>query len=501
MIRIPSLATLALLVGCTSSQTTGEQLLFDASGEVIEGQFVISHDLNDREMEHLGIEQLDYHSAIGAGLYEATAEGVSLSALRRALDQKSRGEGYVEANRPVHAMAVDDPYRPYQWNLDMLDAEAAWTMGTGTGVVVAVLDTGVYTGGEDTPVRMLRGYDFADGDSNPHDDVGHGTHVAGTIAQATDNGRGVAGLAPDATILPVRVLGTYGGDAYSVASGITYAVDEGADVINMSLGGSYYTSVLEDAVDYATSRGVIVVAASGNEGSSSVGYPASFEGVIAVGAVGADATIAAYSNGGRGLDVVAPGGDMGADANGDGYADGILQETLEYGRVGYQFYEGTSMAAPHVSAVAALLLSAGAEPSRVDDIILGTAKDMGGSGWDTWSGYGLIDPVAALGYVMGSGHEDPGHEYEAPADTTSPIISGVGGERSGASLTLWWSTDEPATSEIEFEGYGRFGDVDSLVTDHELRFTIDSSETYHFQLVAEDASGNVAVSDTWVTRP
>ncbi|MBT3221666.1 MAG: S8 family serine peptidase, partial [Proteobacteria bacterium] len=192
-------------------------------------------------------------------------------------------------------------------------------------------------------------------------------------------------------------------------------------------------------------------------------------------------------------------GEMGFDRNGDGYGDGILQETLN----SYEFYEGTSMATPHVAAVAALLLSAGATADEVPGLITSTAKDLGSSGWNTWSGYGLIDPVAALQAIGDAPSPAPEEDEDrdlAP-DTTAPVISGVGGERNGTSLTIWWTTDEPASSEIYFDGYGNFGDSSTLLQDHELKFTIVSSETYEFELIAVDAAGNEGRSDRWVSQP
>ena len=494
-----SIALALLLTACTPSSDS-PNLAFDGAGQVIEGEFVISTDLTPREMDLLDVEQLGWIPALHAGLYSSD-EGVSVTELKRAINaHASRGGPYVEANRPVHAFAVNDPYRSYQWNFDMLDAETAWSMSTGAGATVAVVDTGVYTGGSDAPANILRGYDFVDDDTDPADTEGHGTHVAGTIAQATNNGTGVAGLAYRASILPVRVLGPSGGSTYTVANGIVYAVDSGADVINLSLGSAYGASVLADAIDYAVDHGVVVVAATGNESASSVSYPAAYDGVIGVGAVRYDHQVASYSNGGVGTDVVAPGGDMTVDQNGDGYGDGILQETNEHGSVGYRFYEGTSMATPHVAATAALLISAGADGDEVPGLITGTATDLGSSGWDSRSGYGLVNPVAAL-EAIGYGSPDPEADPEPEADTVAPTLSGVGGSRSSTSLTIWWTTDEPATSEIEIDGYGHYGDDSELVTEHELRFTVDQRSTYEFQLVSVDEAGNEGVSSWYVTSP
>ena len=505
--RLTALLPFLALTACTDEIGMGEFGL-DAAGQVIDGEFVIAKHLSEQELEVLGLEELDYDDVLGAGLYEATEE-VSASRIARALHEQGRGAAFVEHNRPVFARSVNDPYRGYQWNLDMLEVETAWETATGKGITVAVVDSGVSASGEDTPVNLVAGWDFVDNDSNPTDTNGHGTHVAGTIAQATDNGIGVSGVAPDVNLMAVRVLGTNGGgDAYSVARGIVYAVDNGADVINMSLGSSYGSSVEQQAIQYAYDNGVVVVAASGNESVNQVGYPAAYPETIAVGSVGASFNVPSYSNGGSGLTIVAPGGDLSSDDNGDGYADGILQETFEYGSWTYTFWEGTSMATPHVSAAAALLLEAGADPYDVANILANTADDLGGAGWSTRSGYGALNLVEALAAVDGgsTGTEEPVDDVDTSepvdtADTTAPVISGIGGSRNGSNLTLYWTTDEPATSEITFEDYGTFGDSSTLTTDHELRFTINSRETYTFTLVSEDAYGNVGESVTYVTRP
>ncbi len=250
----------------------------------------------------------------------------------------------------------------------------------------------------------INGWDFVNSDAHQNDDDSHGTHVSGTIAQTTNNSAGVAGIAFDATIMPVKVLGADGSGTYEmVADGIYYAVDNGAQIINMSLGGSAASATLEDAVAYAYSNGVTILAASGNS-NSSVDYPAAYDAYcIAVGATEYDEIRAPYSNFGTSLDIVAPGGNTGVDKNGDGFADGVLQETFSDTPVdwNYWFFQGTSMATPHASGVAALLLSRNPTltPDQVRDALESTAEDLGPAGRDDEYGYGLIDAAAALAYV------------------------------------------------------------------------------------------------------
>ncbi len=319
----------------------------------------------------------------------------------------------------------NDPYySPYQWNLTAIQGEAAWNVTTGTGVVVAVLDTGLRTGGDDGINCVTKPIDIVNGDNDPVDGDGHGTHVSGTIAQKTNNGVACAGMAYGACIMPVKVLDDSGSGSFAdIAEGIYYAVTNGAKVINMSLGIAARYNVTNDpvmdpALDAAYAAGVTVVCASGNDGSrKNVGYPAIYPTCIAVGATRYDNTRASYSNAGKGLDIMAPGGDTTVDQNGDGYGDGILQETYYSGAWGYYFFEGTSMASPHVAAVAALVIAKGVAttPDQVRNALTSTAKDLGAAGFDSLYGYGLVQAYAALN--SGGGCTDCDNDgYTVPAD-------------------------------------------------------------------------------------
>lgn len=342
--------------------------------------------------------------------------------LERMLERYKNREDveYVEPNYIAHAFEVpNDPYYVYQWNFDNsvfggIGMEEAWNVSKGSGAVVAVVDTGIayenYSVYKKAPdlanTCFVPGYDFVNNDTHPNDDESHGTHVAGTIAQSTNNGVGVAGIAYKACLMPVKVLDRFGSGSYAdVADGIIWAVDHGADVVNLSLGGSASAQIIEDAVKYAYENGVTVVAASGNE-NAAVSYPAAYDNyVIAVGATRYDETRAPYSNHGSSLDVVAPGGDLSVNQNGDPYGDGILQNTFNPNTknpssFGYWFFEGTSMATPHVSGVAALVISNGnaTTPNQVREAIQSTAEDKGAAGWDEYYGWGLVNAFAALSW-------------------------------------------------------------------------------------------------------
>lgn len=323
---------------------------------------------------------------------------------------------YAEPNFYAYAyFTPNDPYWRYQWHLQEqskggINTPFAWDLSQGEGVIVAVIDTGVayenfgkYKRAPDLAnTAFVPGYDFVNKDTHPNDDNGHGTHVAGTIAQSTNNNLGVAGGAFKAKIMPVKVLNKSGSGTYvQVAAGIRFAADNGAKIINLSLGGPSPSQTLKDAVDYAKSKGVLVVAAAGNDGKRALGYPAAYtDSVIAVAATRIDKTKSYYSNYGPGLSLAAPGGDLNVDQNGDGYGDGVLQQTLVNGNVGkfgYYFYQGTSMATPHVSAAAALVAATGiTNPLDIRNILESTALDLGPVGWDETFGYGLVDAYKAL---------------------------------------------------------------------------------------------------------
>lgn len=338
---------------------------------------------------------------------------------------------YAEPNYIAKTLIVpNDQYYQYQWNFDK-QLEKIWDSNTGSGIVVAIIDTGVaYENYRDFPNRFyiapdlegtsfVKGYDFVENDKHPNDDNGHGTHVAGTVAQTTNNKIGVAGMAYGVSIMPIKVMNSRGSGSYAdIADGIRFAADNGADVINLSLGSDSPSNALKESLKYAYEKGVTIVAAAGNDGNRGVIYPAAYDDyVIAVGATRLDEKRTSYSNYGSSIDIVAPGGDLSVDQDNDGYGDGILQQTI--GRntrdFGYFFYQGTSMASPHVAAAAALIKASGVanSPDEIRSVIQSTAKDLGTSGRDDKYGFGLIDIHKALnGNNNGPNNPDPTPEPE-----------------------------------------------------------------------------------------
>jgi serine protease len=363
-------------------------------------------------------------------------DGQSVTATIDELRSDPRVE-YAVANYPARASAFrpNDPGFPLQWNfwgpygIHMPDA---WSIASrrgapgGRGAIVAVLDTGIayrsYRGFRRAPdlSSFVRGYDFVDNDRYPFDLNGHGTHVAGTIGESTNNRVAVAGIAYRAHIMPVRTLDIHGGgDTVTISKGIRYAVRHHAQVINMSLEFAPWVQAADvpdllAALRYAHRRGVVVTAVAGNESSLGLPYPARAPGVIGVAATTESGCAAVYSNSGPDVDVAAPGGGDDATPGSSpwdvahchpGVAQrSIFQQTFDSGFNAFGLpsgYYGTSMAAPHVAGLAALVIASrrlGRHPSpdAVARLIERTARDAGSPGYDVRYGHGLIDAAAAL---------------------------------------------------------------------------------------------------------
>lgn len=320
---------------------------------------------------------------------------------------------YAEPNYLYQASFVpNDPRYTEQWHMKMIGVEKAWDSAKGDGAVVAVIDTGVaFENYKDkkgiyhrvpdlAKTKFVKGYDFIDDDEHANDDNGHGTHVAGTIAQSTNNKVGVVGVAYNAAIMPLKVLTRQGyGNAADIAEAIVYAADHGAHVINMSLGGAFPTNIMQEAVEYAHKKGITVVCAAGNAGNDRPHYPAAYEYAVAVSSVGPDEELAPYSSYGKWIDIAAPGGNTRQKPE-----HGVLQNTI--GRMdptkdSYEFFQGTSMASPHVAGVAALIVSAGVnDPRKVAEILFKTATKKEDK---TKYGAGIVNAANAVKAATSSG--------------------------------------------------------------------------------------------------
>ena len=323
----------------------------------------------------------------GIGVQVVTVPGEQATEKAKAYSSNAR-VAYAEPDFMAEALgSPDDPGFVNQWGMVKVQAPQAWDVTVGSpSINIAILDTGVDLDHPDLVGKLISNINFSN--SGTTDDVyGHGTHVAGIAGAMTDNGIGVAGLGYSSTIMNVKVLDDNGSGTYSgVASGIIWAVDNGAEVINMSLGGSSPSSTLEDAVNYAWSKGVIVVASAGNSGSTAPSYPAYYSNCIAVAAADANDALASWSNYGNWVDVAAPG--LG------------IYSTLKNN--GYGYMSGTSMASPYVAGLAALVFTTVSDPNgnrklnyEVRSQIEATCDDINVSG----IGHGRINAARAVGSV------------------------------------------------------------------------------------------------------
>ena len=387
---------------------------------------------------------------------------------------------YAEPNytRKAVSFTPNDPLYPDQWGLTQIGMPYAWEkVASPNQVKVAVLDTGVDTAHEDlqgifamdpsNPGQILGKHFFTDptgkqaSDNDLQDNAGHGTHISGIIAGVTNNSLGIAGISAGARIMPVKVLDDVGlGEDANIAEGLIWAADNGARVVNMSLSGPAQSKTLADAIKYAHDKGVIVVAATGNDGVADPNYPAAYDGVVGVGATDSKDVWMHQSNFGPYVDVVAPGVSILSTS----------PKTKSYDGSAYEALTGTSMATGFVSGLAALILSENPSLSsdRVEGILYVTADDFGTPGWDRYFGHGRIDASRAVDFGD-SDNVKPSVSIASPTEGskvsgTSNIVSAtaadadsgvafvdffVNGERVGSSMTPPY---EVSVSSDKFQG-------------------------------------------------
>jgi len=297
----------------------------------------------------------------------------------------------VEDDIEVFATGKPAPTQPSQtlpWGIDRVDAEMSWSISDGAGVKVAVVDTGIDLTHPDLTGKVKGGINCIDPAKSYNDDNGHGTHVAGIIA-ATNNSIGVVGVAPNIDLYAVKVLNRQGSGYISdIVEGLDWCIQNGIQVVNMSLGSASYSQSLADAVNKAYNAGIVLVAAAGNSGGT-VEYPAALPGVIAVAATDSNNNLASFSCRGPEIDLSAPGVNIYSTYKGSTY----------------QTLSGTSMAAPHVTGAAALAISSGKAdlngdgmitPAEVEQQLESTAIDLGNSGFDNYFGFGLVNVYNAI---------------------------------------------------------------------------------------------------------
>ena len=375
-------------------------------------------------------------------------------------------------------LTPNDPYyAAYQWHLPKVGAPTAWDTATGSAsVTVAVVDSGVQATHPDLAGRVLAGYDFANNDADPSDDNGHGTAVAGVAAARGNDGIGTAGAAWNVAILPVKTMNSSGSGSYSaIANGITYSADRGAKIINLSLGGTSSSSTLANAVAYAWNKGSLLVAAAGNNGTSTTVYPAAYPNVVAVSATTSADTLASFSSFGSFVDLSAPGQDI----------------TTSWINGGFITISGTSFSSPLTAGVAALALSRNPALSnaQLSSLLTANTDDLGAAGYDTFFGAGRLNAakvVAAAAPVI---------------DTIAPTTA-VTNPKNGASIAntrsvsvTVASSDNVRVTKAELYINGR---LTASSTSGNLTFSWNTSKlargTYQLQSKAFDAAGNSASS-------
>jgi len=404
----------------------------------------------------------------------------ALEAIERALSRnprfKSVSKDYL---RYLYTTTPNDYWYPGEWHLQKIQAPQAWDITVGdANVVIAVVDTGV-TAVADLAPKLLPGANIVEGGSDTSDAGNHGTPVAGIIAASTNNGIGVAGITWLNNILPVKVYTSTGSTTCSaITKSIVWAADNGAKIINMSFGGPSECSGEKSAVDYAWGKGAVLVAAAGNDSSTTPNYPAAYSNVMAVAATNGYDELASFSNYGSWLSVVAPGG-------------GIY---TTYSNGGYATAAGTSAAAPVVSGIAGLVMSANPvlSNSQVKSIIEQNSDDLGTPGYDIYYGWGRVNAYKAVLAALGAA--------PPPSDTTPPteaITSPANGATVSGSITVGVSaSDNVGVSRVELYIDGVLFATDTTVSYSFAWDTTQSSDgTHTLQAVAYDAASNSEASN------
>lgn len=382
--------------------------------------------------------------------------------------RREPGVDFVEPNYVFKSFATpNDTQYSEQWALPRVSAPAGWDVTKGSDQIkVAVLDTGVDLDHPDLTSRLVPGEDFTQNDSSPTDDNGHGTHIAGIIGATTDNSEGVAGITWNTKIMPIKVLNSRGeGTSWDVSLGIYYAVDNGASIINSSFGSHIYSQALAEAVQYAYEHRRLVVAAAGNDGTTSLNYPAGNDHVLGVGASDSQDRRASFSNHNSSIDVVAPGVDIYST-----YKSG-LRHTYANG-------SGSSMAAAFVTGQAALIMGANStlSPDEVSNIIKSSATDLGSAGTDTEYGSGRINLASSLWIPTGT--------WVNP-NPSSPDFDGQ-----NDLATFVYSLSWPAAMTLRIHNYQ--GVVKTLVSGYSLR-----AGDGHFSWTGTNDSGSVLPNGTY----
>ena len=355
-------------------------------------------------------------------------------------DLKNELDAQVEVDIPMK-MSAD----VVDWGVSRIGADKVWSIGSGTGVKIAIIDTGVQKDHPDLVSNIITGYDFVNNDSDANDDNGHGTHVAG-IAAATLNQAGVVGVSNTSKILPIKVLNAQGyGYLSDVAKGIYFAADNGARIINLSLGSSTDSLTLRDAVNYASNKGVLIAAAAGNDSGAPCSYPASYSNVICVVATDSRNMLASFSN-----------------IGGELAAPGVYNYSTYIGS-SYRYLSGTSMATPHVAGASALLFSIcpTCTSTQIRELLRDSAVDLGEVGKDILFGYGLVDLTSAVSQ-LNSEEEEPTPAPVEEEPTTKPTTPPKSAKRISQSVLIL----EPVATKVQKY-------IPTTVEDITVKYTLD----------------------------
>lgn len=413
------------------------------------------------------------------------------------------GVDFAEPNYRYYAFDTtpNDPHFGKQWAHTRMQSEAAWDVSTGnSSITIAIIDSGVDLGHPDLAGKLVAGHDFVDDDNTPSDANGHGTHVAGIAAAVTNNATGIAGTSWGAKIMPVRVLDAAGsGYNADITDGMTWAYQHGADILNLSLGGTTYSQAMQNAVNAAHTAGSLIVAAMGNCRNSGpscptanpVTYPAAYDNVFAVSATDSADTYANYSQYGTHCDIAAPGGEMTYYGDPGGIFSTMptyaVYLTSNYGYLNnYDRLQGTSQASPHVAGLAALVWSVvpTLTHDEVQNVIEQTADDLGPAGWDQNYGWGRINAYTTLTSV---------------AVPDAPVLSPINNSDGDDTYTVTWSTIPNVVSyTLQQSNAANFYAPITRYTgpDTQLPVTAQDVGTWYYRVRVTNAYGN---SSAWST--
>lgn len=463
----------------------------------------------------------------------------AIAAFEASPDVEFAEPNYIRRALGGAPVTPNDPFYQYQWHYPLMKLPEAWAITTGDpNMIVAVVDTGSRSH-PDLNANTISGYDFISDPANAGDgggidadatDVGdgtglnpssfHGTHVAGTIGAVSDNGTGVAGVCWGVSLMHIRVLGLQGGTDADIAQGLRYAARLSnssntlpaakARVINMSLGGPGSSNTMQSTITAVRNAGCVIIAAAGNNNSSQLFFPASYQGVISVSAVDLNAQKAPYSNFGTMVDVAAPGGDVSRDLNGDGYSDGVLSTLVDENNAfapNYVFYQGTSMASPHVAGLAALVLSVNPAltVSEVETILTTNTIDLGAAGRDDIFGHGLVQADRAL---LAANNQTPGTPVIAASPTNlvfgtattqlTVLISNAGGGALDVGTPVFVGATNFVSSLQTVPATGAT-DVSAVIVTIDRTGLADADYTGTIQIPSNVGTAQIAVSMTVAT--